>query len=63
MGVTKPLEEAVGKFIAIIHRPKDNDDKLIVVTKEFEKISDEEIERAIHFQEQWFEHQILKKIK
>ena len=34
LGVKEPLQDFVGKCIAIIHRLDDNDDKLIVVPKE-----------------------------
>ena len=60
LGVDQPLKTASGKCIAIIHRLKDNDDKLVVVPKEKETMTDEEISQAINFQEQWFEHQILR---
>lgn len=33
LGVYEPLENFVGKCIAIIHRTNDNDDKLIIVPK------------------------------
>ncbi len=61
LGVDKPVKKERGKCIAIIHRLKDDDDKLIIVPPELEKMEDEEISKAVHFQEQWFEYQILRK--
>jgi len=60
LGINKPLERGKGKCIAIIHRFDDNDDKLIVVPVEKEGIADEEIEKAVHFQEKWFKHEIVR---
>ena len=42
-----------------MHRLKDDDDKLIVVPHEID-LSNEEIEKAIGFQEKWFEHEIVR---
>jgi len=60
LGVNKSLNRAEGKCIAIIHRLKDDDDKLVVVSPRAERITDEEIEKAVNFQEQWFEHKIVR---
>ena len=60
LGVNKPLKEFVGKCIAIIHRLDDNDDKLIVVPKELESISEQEIIKATNFQEQYFKSVIIR---
>lgn len=57
--VKEPLEKFTGKVIAIIHRLNDDDDKLIVVP-ENESITDEEIETAVNFQEQFFKHEIIR---
>lgn len=59
LGVEKPVTLFQGKCIAIIHRTDDNDDKLIVVPEEMD-FSDKEIEEKIHFQEQWFNHIIIR---
>ena len=59
LGVNQPLDEFEGEVIAIIHRTNDNDDKLVVVPKG-QKISNEEIRKQTHFQEQWFESVILR---
>jgi len=59
LGVEKPITQFQGKCIAIIHRTDDNDDKLIVVPEGID-LSDEEIEKQAHFQEQWFKHIIIR---
>lgn len=59
LGTDKPVKKAKGICIAVIHRTNDDDDKLIVVPKGMH-ISDEEIEKLIKFQEQWFKHIIIK---
>lgn len=60
LGVNKPLNQAKGKCIAIIHRLDDDDDKLVVVSSKAEGITDEEIEKMVNFQEQWFKHKIVR---
>ncbi|MBI3397310.1 inorganic pyrophosphatase [Candidatus Woesebacteria bacterium] len=55
-----PIKKASGKCVAIIHRTNDNDDKLIVIPSG-EEITDEEIGKQAHFQEQWFKHIIVRK--
>ena len=57
--VDQPLEKFIGRVVAIIHRLSDDDDKLIVIP-EGETISDEEIDKLTHFQEQFFQHQIIR---
>jgi len=59
LGVEKPLSEADGVCIAIAHRKNNDDDKLIVVP-EGVTMTDEEITLAIHFQERWFDTEILR---
>ena len=59
LGVDEPINEFEGKCIAVIHRTNDDDDKLIVVPKGKE-ISDEEIRKLTHFQEQYFESEIIR---
>lgn len=54
-----PLETAEGVCIAIVHRLDDDDNKLIVV-EEGKALSDEEIEKAVHFREQFFRHEIIR---
>ena len=62
LGVDEPIKKMEGVCIAVIHRIDDDDDKLIVVPEGVE-ISDEEIEKQTHFQEQWFKHEIVRKGK
>jgi inorganic pyrophosphatase len=57
--VNKPLEKFTGRVVAIVHRLDDDDDKLIVVP-DGEIITDEEINKLTHFQEQFFQHQIIR---
>lgn len=59
LGVYEPVKNFKGKCIAIVHRTKDNDDKLIIVptNKEY---SDDAINALIEFQEQYFEHEIIR---
>lgn len=59
LGTDIPLQIAKGKVIAIVHRLNDDDDKLIVVPENTE-LTDEDIEKATQFQEQWFEHKIIR---
>lgn len=59
LGVFEPVEEYTGKCIAIIHRTNDNDDKLIIVP-ENKSYSDDSINALTEFQEQYFEHIIVR---
>jgi inorganic pyrophosphatase len=59
LGTQESLSEADGTCIAIIHREKDDDDKLIVVP-EGVTFTDEEIRKAVNFQEQWFKSEIIR---
>ena len=60
LGVFEPVEEFQGNCIAIIHRTNDNDDKLIIVP-EGKEYSDDAIDALTEFQEQYFEHVIIRK--
>ena len=57
LGVYEPIEQFSGTVIAIIHRKNDNEDKWVVAPngKTFSK---EEIAKAVHFQEQYFDIEI-----
>ena len=54
LGINEPLSEFDGKLIAIVHRLNDNEDKWVVAPCDM-SFSKEEIENALHFQEQYFE--------
>ena len=58
LGVNEPVGEFVGKVIAIIHRKNDVEDKW-VVAPDGVSFSPEEIERAVLFQEKYFEYEII----
>ena len=59
LGVFKPVSEAEGKCIAIIHRTNDDDDKLVIVPED-KDYTNEQIEALTEFQEQYFEHIIIR---
>ncbi len=59
LGVEEPLKQFTGKCIAIIERHDDDDPKL-VLAPEGMMFSDEEIIKAVHFQEQWFDSYIKR---
>lgn len=60
LGLDQPVEAFTGQCIAIIHRTNDDDDKLVVVPEGMQ-MTDEEIEKATHFQEQFFRSVIIRK--
>lgn len=57
LGVDQPVEEFTGIIIAIIHRYDDVEEKW-VVAPENTTFSIDEIERQVHFQEQYFKIEI-----
>jgi len=59
LGTNESIEEIVGKCIAIVHRIDDDDDKLVVVPLGLEMDNDE-IEKAIEFQEKWFTYKLVR---
>lgn len=59
VGVFDPVEEFIGKCIAIIHCTNDDYDKLIVTKKEL-NYTDDQIRALTEFQEQWFESEIIR---
>ena len=59
LGVFEPLNNYIGKCIAVIHRINDDDDKLVVVP-EGKNYTDEEIRVLIEFQERFFESEIIR---
>ena len=59
LGVFEPVSEYEGKCIAIVHRTNDNDDKLVIVPNN-KNYSDDAINTLTEFQEQYFEHEIIR---
>lgn len=59
LGVFEPVDEFIGKVIAVIHRTNDDDDKLVVVPGD-RKYSDDAIRALTEFQEQYFESVIIR---
>lgn len=57
LGVNEPVDEYTVKIIGIVHRENDNEDKL-VAAPEGMSFTKEEIEREVHFQEQYYETEI-----
>jgi len=58
LGVDEPVEKFTGKIIAVVHRADDVEEKWVVcpMVKTFSK---EEIAEKIHFQEQYFQSEII----
>ena len=59
LGIDEPIEEFEGECIAVIHRINDDDDKLIVV-KNGQNYTDDEIRSKTSFQEQFFVSEIIR---
>lgn len=59
LGVFEPVDEFIGKVIAVIHRTNDDDDKLVVVPDD-RKYSDDALRALTEFQEQYFESVIIR---
>ena len=62
LGIFEPVDEYEGECIAIIHRTNDDDDKLVIVPQG-KNYSDDAIEALTEFQEQYFEHIIIRNEK
>ena len=62
LGVFEPVESYTGRIIAVIHRTNDNDDKLVVVP-DGKDYSNDAIDALTEFQEQYFEHIIIRNEK
>ena len=58
LGIDEPVNEYVGKIIAIVHRLNDVEDKW-VVAPEGAHYTKEEIIKQIEFQERFFEYEII----
>lgn len=63
LGINESVETYTGKCIAVIHRLNDADDKLIVIPVSVDDMSDEDIRKATHFQEQFFTSEIIRETK
>lgn len=59
LGEDKPLSEYEGKCIAVIHRLKEEDDKLIIVPPN-KNFTVEQIKEATNFMEKYFEGVVIK---
>ena len=57
LGVDEPVDEFVGVIIAIIHRYDDVEEKWVVAPENV-SFTVEEIEKQVHFQEQYFKSEI-----
>lgn len=57
--IEDPLDQFCGHCIAIVHRLDDDDDKLVIVPDGFE-LSDEQILDLTHFQEQYYDSQVIR---
>ena len=57
IGVNESVERFTGRIIGIAHRENDIEDKLIMAPPD-KKFTRDEVERAVHFQEQYYNTQI-----
>ena len=57
LGVDEPIREFDGRLIAVIHRFDDNEDKWVVCPDHM-SFTEEEIKKAVAFQEQYFKTEI-----
>ena len=58
-GIDKPIDTFEGKVIAVYHRLNDVEDKWIV-SLDGSDYSDDEILQSIHFQEQYYEGELIR---
>lgn len=58
IGVDKPVSEFEGVVVAIIHRNNDVEEKWVVAPEEKE-FTKEEIEKAVYFQERYFDSEVI----
>jgi inorganic pyrophosphatase len=59
LGVDEPVSEYEGECIAVVHRKDDDEDKLVVVPEGVE-MTDEEIMKAVEFQERYFDSRVVR---
>ncbi len=60
LGVYTTVKEYTARIIGIVHRDNDVEDKLIAAPEGMQ-FTKEEIEQAVHFQEQYFESEVYLK--
>lgn len=58
LGVDEPIERFDGEVIAVIHRLDDVEDKWVVASKGV-SFSEEEILQKVHFQEKFFQVEVV----
>lgn len=58
LGLDQPVNECIGKVIAIIHRKDDIEEKWVVVPENI-SFTKEEIFKQTYFQEQYFDSKII----
>ena len=58
LGVNKPVDTFTGRIIAVVHRKNDIEDKWVVVPDGM-MFSRDEIKKQIHFQEKYFDSEIV----
>lgn len=58
LGINEPVDKFTGKIIAIVHRKDDIEEKWVVVPEKV-TFSKKEIRQQIHFQEQYFDSEIV----
>lgn len=58
LGLNEPVDKFIGKIIAIVHRKDDIEEKWVVVPDGM-IFSKDEIRQQIHFQEQYFDSEIV----
>jgi len=58
LGVCEPVESFTGTVIAVIHREDDIEDKWVVAPENMH-FTKEVIEKCVHFQEQYFDTEII----
>ena len=58
LGITEPVETFTGRVVAIIRRRDDAEDKWVVAPDEI-ILTKKEIEALTHFQEQYFDTEII----
>ncbi len=58
LGVDEALDEFTGRVIAIVHRHDDIEEKWVVAPTDI-SFTKEEIREQIHFQEQYFDSEIM----